>query len=367
MPCEKCDSVGTYQLSGQYKLFIAPPRGHSSTKLLNHLVDNNYEIDTDDNLISLKFSAKESFQLGQIIDACFSQVELEDSKALLIPALHVNSGIGIILNHSYTLRKLVGLLLSQWLVDLIENGSLTTFCQPIVHKATLEPYGFECLLRGSINNNIIPPSDIFNAAKTSDMLFLLDKKARITHIENMSKVNTEKKIFINFNPTAIYDPFYCLTTTNHALKKTALDPSQIVFEVIESDKVNDKKHLLNIMDFYRKQGYGVALDDLGSGYSSLNLLSDLKPDYVKLDQDLVRNIHANEFKQVILENICVMANKLGIKIICEGIESEEEHDVIKSYDIDFYQGFLFARPMPYEQLSKYLADGNRAGKDSDGY
>ncbi|MBL7479416.1 EAL domain-containing protein [Legionella bononiensis] len=367
MPCEKCDSVRTYQLSGQYKLLIAPPRGHSSTKLLNHLADNNYDIHTDDNVISLSFSAKESYQLGKIIDTCFSQIELEDSKALLIPAVHANAGVGILLNHTYTLRKLVGLLLGQWLVDLIENGSLTTFCQPIVHKETLEPYGFECLLRGNINNSIISPSDIFNAAKISDMLFLLDKKARITHIDNMNKVNIEKKIFINFNPTAIYDPSYCLTTTNHALKKTNLNPSQIVFEVIESDEVNDKKHLLSIMDFYRKQGYGVALDDLGSGYSSLNLLSDLRPDYVKLDLELVRNIHTNEFKQVIMENICVMANKLGIKIICEGIESEEEYDVIKRYDIDFYQGFLFARPMPYEQLTQYLEDGDRYHKDSDGY
>ncbi|KTD31678.1 signal transduction protein (EAL/GGDEF domain protein) [Legionella moravica] len=359
MPCEKCDSLSSYELSGQYKLLISAPRGHSATKLLNQLLDNKYNLHKDDNVISLFFSANEASQLGQIINTSFSQVELEDSKALLIPALEANSGVDIVLNHSYSLAKLVGLLLSQWLVDLIKKGSLTTFCQPIVQKDTLEPYGFECLLRGSINGSIIPPSDIFNAAKTSDMLFLLDKRARITHIENMNKVNIGKKIFINFNPTAIYDPFYCLTTTNHALKKTSLDPSQIVFEVIESEQVNDKKHLLSIMEFYRKQGYGVALDDLGSGYSSLNLLSDLKPDYVKLDQELVRNIHTNQFKQVILENICSMANKLRIKIICEGIESEEEYAVIKKYDVDFYQGFLFAKPMPYEQLAQYLKDRNR--------
>lgn len=367
MPCEKCDSLRSFELSGQYQLLISPPRGHSSTKLLHQLVDKNHSIHKDDNIISLFFSANEAFQLGEIINSCFSQVELEDSKALLIPASESNTMVENILNHSYSLAKLAGLFLSQWLVELIKNGSLTTYCQPIVQKDTLEPYAFECLLRGSINNRIIPPSEIFNTAKSSDMLFLLDKKARITHIENMNKVNAGKKIFINFNPTAIYDPLYCLTTTNQALKKTNLEPSQIVFEVIESDQVHDKKHLLNIIDFYRKQGYGVALDDLGSGYSSLNLLSQLKPDYVKLDLELVRNIHTNEFKQVILENICIMANKLGIKIICEGIESEEEYAVIKNYNIDFYQGFLFARPMPYEEITQYLKDGHRYSKESNGY
>ncbi|RUR19309.1 hypothetical protein ELY21_05375 [Legionella sp. km535] len=158
MPCEKCDSLRSFELSGQYKLIIASPRGHSSTKLLNQLADNNYNIHKDDNVITLFFYAKEAFQLGQIINSCFSQVELDDSKALLIPALEANFGAEIILNHSYSLAKLVGLFVSQWLVDLIKNGSLTTFCQPIVQKDTLEPYGFECLLRGSIDNRIIPHS-----------------------------------------------------------------------------------------------------------------------------------------------------------------------------------------------------------------
>ncbi|MFO3149130.1 EAL domain-containing protein, partial [Legionella pneumophila serogroup 1] len=152
----------------------------------------------------------------------------------------------------------------------------------------------------------------------------------------------------------IYDPLFCLTTTNHSLKKTSIKPAQIVFEVTESDEVKDKKHLLKIIDYYRNQGYCVALDDLGSGYSSLNLLTELQPDYVKLDQELISQIHTNEFKQIILEKICEMATKLKIKIICEGIETEDELQIIKNYAIDFYQGFLFERPMSYEKIPDYI-------------
>ncbi|PWY55881.1 EAL domain-containing protein [Legionella qingyii] len=356
MPCQKCDLAASYQLSGTYHLLISAPRGHSYSKLLNYLTQNNYDVKIKKSaVLELIFSAEEAQGIGHVLERCFSQAELEDSKAVLLPIDIEDRSIENVLNYTHSLKEIVGLCLSQWLVGLIENQGLSTFCQSIVDSNTLQPYGFECLLRGTQGNTIIPALDILGAAKSSGMLFFLDKKARICHIENMNKIDiSDKKIFINFNPTAIYDPHFCLTTTNQALKKTSIKPSQIVFEVTESDEVKDKKHLLKIMDYYREQGYSVALDDLGSGYSSLNLLTELQPDYVKLDQELVSQIHSNEFKQIILEKICEMATKLKIKIICEGIETKEQLQIIKNYDIDFYQGFLFDKPMPYEIIPEYI-------------
>ncbi|MDX1836126.1 EAL domain-containing protein [Legionella taurinensis] len=357
MPCQKCDSTATYQLSGNYQLLVSPPRGHCYSKLINHLTQCHYKFSTrEGGIIELFFSSEEAKDLGHALECCFSQAELEDSKAVLMPMDAPDRCIERVLNHTHSLKKVVGLCLSQWLVELITNKGLTTFCQPILHSDTLKPYGFECLLRGKQGDTaIVSPADLFGAAKSSELLFLLDKNARICHIENMSKIDiSEKKLFINFNPTAIYDPLFCLTTTNQSLKKTGIRPSQIVFEVTESDEVKDKKHLLKIIDYYRNQGYGVALDDLGSGYSSLNLLTELQPDYIKLDYELVHQIHTNEFKQIILEKIGEMATKLRIKMICEGIESDDELQIIKQYSIDFYQGFLFAKPMPYEHIPDYI-------------
>nr|WP_276558999.1 EAL domain-containing protein [Fluoribacter dumoffii] len=336
-------------------MLISAPRTHSYSKLLNYLAEDNYDVKIKDGaIIELIFSAEEAQGIGHVLERCFSQVELEDSKAVLLPINITDKRIEKVLHYTHSLKEIVGLCLSQWLVGLIENHGLSTFCQSIVHNNTLEPYGFECLLRGKLGNSIIPASDIFGAAKSSGMLFLLDKMARICHIENMSKIDiSDKKIFINFNPTAIYDPVFCLKTTNLALKRTSIKPTQIVFEVTESDEVKDKKHLLKIMNYYREQGYSVALDDLGSGYSSLNLLTELQPDYIKLDQELISQIHANKYKQIILEKICEMAKKLKIKIISEGVETNEQLQIIKNYGIDFYQGFLFDKPMPYEKIPEY--------------
>ncbi|HIC7357857.1 TPA: EAL domain-containing protein [Legionella pneumophila] len=353
MTCSRCDSLLRYKLKGQYSVLIYTPLAHSLSKLKHHLREHHVPFELKKNLaVLINFDHSNAEQLGRILQNCFSQVELEDAQATLIPANSEGHDITDYLANTYSLKKIVGMCLSQWLVSIIDNKYLTTFCQPIVDSKTLIPYGYECLLRAQYEGHLVSPSTLFETAQLSDMLFLLDKQARICHIENMSKISiTDKKIFINFNPTAIYDPLFCLRTTNTALKKSQINPSQIVFEVIESHAVKDKKHLLNIIDYYRRQDYGVALDDLGSGYSSLNLLVELNPDYIKIDQNLVESIHENQMKQILLEKICEMALKLDIKVICEGLSQQEELDIVKQYPIHYYQGFLFGKPVSFESIA----------------
>lgn len=352
MPCQKCDSTKLYQLDGTYHLLISPPPGHCYNKLYNCLVQNNHQVhQKEPRILQLIFLSDQAENIALSLQQCLTPIELEDCKAALLPETCLNRNIDQVLSYTHSLQKIVGLCLSQWLIELIKQNQLTTFCQPIIASKGLTTFGYECLLRGRIGDKIISAAEIFAAAKASDMVFLLDKQGRVSHIQNMSQVAlNDQKIFINFIPTAIYDPLFCLRTTNQAIEASQMKPEQIVFEVTESDEVKDKAHLLRILTYYREQGYGVALDDLGSGYSSLNLLSELQPDYVKIDQHLIQQIHLNPFKEIILEKICEMANKLGIKIVCEGIETQEELDVIKKYPVDYYQGYLFQKPAPFEQL-----------------
>lgn len=130
----------------------------------------------------------------------------------------------------------------------------------------------------------------------------------------------------------------------------------IVFEVTESEFVHDRKHLVRITEFYREQGYGIALDDLGSGYSSLNLLHDLNPDYIKLDMELVRNIHQSQFKQITMQKIIELAYKLNILTIAEGIETEDELRFMQTLPVNYYQGFYFAKPYPISKISNSKSD-----------
>lgn len=117
-----------------------------------------------------------------------------------------------------------------------------------------------------------------------------------------------------------------------------------MFEVVESDSVSDVEHLLRILETYRAAGFRVALDDLGAGYGSLNLLSRLKPDFVKFDRELVRNVHQDAYKEAILGKLIEMAQAVDTQTIAEGVEVRDEGEWVRDRGVDYVQGYLFARP-----------------------
>ena len=106
-----------------------------------------------------------------------------------------------------------------------------------------------------------------------------------------------------------------------------------MFEVTETHQARDINHLKGILAFYRSCGFGVALDDIGSGWSSLNMMAQLRPDYIKIDMDLVRNIHINRHKQNIVSHLIQLAHDNGVEVIAEGIESEAEAECSEKYGL----------------------------------
>ena len=178
------------------------------------------------------------------------------------------------------------------------------------------------------------------------MLFQLDLAARCSAVDcaHEQGLGGDKKLFINFNPSSIYDPSYCLRETTKYIADLGIRPEQIVFEVVESHHVENKDHLRGILTFYRQAGFDVALDDVGSGYSGLNLMRDLKPSYVKIDMDLIRNVDKDDYRQNIVSNLISMTHANAGKVICEGIETQEELDWLQNNGADLMQGFLLARP-----------------------
>ncbi|MGI9048709.1 MAG: EAL domain-containing protein [Rubrobacteraceae bacterium] len=230
---------------------------------------------------------------------------------------------------------------------MMRERRLTIHFQPIV--AAKNPGGdvfaYECLLRGlDTDGGLGNPEIMFEGAEGAGLLFNLDRDARTTAIRRAAEHGIESNIFINFNPTSIYDPVYCLRSTMKAFEETNLRTEQVVFEITEGQRVKDTRHLLNIIDYYRDAGFRIALDDLGAGYSSLNLLSKLKPDFVKLDIELVRDVGVDPYKTQVAAKILEMANGLGVGVVAEGVETEEEWRWLGEHGADYVQGYLFARP-----------------------
>ncbi|MGB3199686.1 MAG: EAL domain-containing protein [Nodosilinea sp.] len=245
-----------------------------------------------------------------------------------------------------SLQRFIKVSQSDWLVDMLATDRLTSHFQPIVSiQDTSQIYGYESLLRGlDEQGNLIMPGSIFELATEAGLLPQLDRVARLSTIAQASQHQLKERIFINFTPTALYDPVACLRSTVEAIDKAGISHDQVVFEVVESDQAKDLDHLRTVLNYYREAGFAVALDDLGSGYSGLNLLHQLRPDFVKLDMELIRNVHLDPYKAFITEKLLEIAQKLTIQTVAEGIECLEELTWLQERGADFAQGYLIAKP-----------------------
>lgn len=242
------------------------------------------------------------------------------------------------------------LLHADSLIQVLERNSLKVHFQPIIDVNNMRVHGYECLARGMLaNGDIMNPGTMFAMAKKTGLLFNLDRQCRETAIRAAAEHGISEHIFINFLPTAIYNPEFCLRDTIRWVEELELDPNRIVFEVVETESVQDMDHLKRILSFYRRSGFLTALDDVGSGYASLNTFALLGPDVLKIDMELVRDVHLTEVKQSVIRALKMIAELAGAKVLAEGIETDAEFSWLKDLGIDYAQGYYFGKPAPVPQ------------------
>lgn len=234
---------------------------------------------------------------------------------------------------------------SLWIDDLIQQERLISYYQPIV-DAECTIYGYELLARFlSAEGEMIYPNEAFTAARNRGRLYALDRLCRITAVRHAAPL-INMKAFINFVPTSIYSPEYCLQSTVAVASQYNIDPYQLVFEVVETDNVEDVDHLKSILHYYREKGFHYALDDVGEGYSTVELLGDLQPHYMKLDRSYVDGVAQNTDKQANAELFLRKAKEIGSIPLAEGIENEEDFLWLKNRGYQLFQGYYFGKPAP---------------------
>ncbi len=275
-----------------------------------------------------------------------SEIERDDTRSLLTPI--GSPPVADDLPRVEPLSRLMARVSSNWLVALLGEARLTSYFQPIMLAASpTSLYGHEALLRGiSTEGDVISPRLLFESAHDAGLLFQLDLAARLSAIRSAHAHGLHGKLFVNFAPTAIYDPASCLRSTVAAIDQTSIQRSDVVFEIVETERAHDPKHLRNILDYYRGAGFRVALDDVGAGYSSLNLIHELRPDLLKLDMELIRNVDQDPYKGRLVANLLDVAQALGIDTLAEGVETEGELAWVVEHGATYVQGFLLARPAP---------------------
>ena len=227
--------------------------------------------------------------------------------------------------------------------------------QPLIDLGSHEVVGFEALLRASDEQGKeIPAGALFGAAAAGGWTDLLDRIGRETAITDAAGWLGERQLFINFVPTSIYRPEVCLATTIDAARRSGVPLDRLVFEVVESHRTDDPDHLLSIVAQYRSKGAKVALDDVGTGYSTLALVARLQPDVVKVDMELVQQL-PDPVATSIVGSIVELSHGIGAKVIAEGIETEEQAAAVTALGIDIGQGWLYGRPALPADLRESLS------------
>lgn len=342
--CSRCESLPP-NLPEAGVLYVAPPLAHTRGALRRLLWESGLSFgDPPGDVLAVEVTPEGLRRLSTLLLDGLSETELRDSKALLMGE-GAAFGLGM-LSRVQDLATLTATVKGEWLLDIMREDRLAVHFQPILSASDPEQvFAYECLLRGLDEEGaLVSPGPMFEAARGAGLLFNLDRAARIKAIGTASRLGLATDIFINFNPSSIYDPAYCLRSTMDAIEGSSLSPEQIVFEVTESEYVKDDRHLRDILNFFRKSGFRVALDDLGAGYSSLNLLGALRPDFVKLDAALVRDVDHDPYRAAIASKLLELAKTLEITVIAEGVETGEQWRWLLAHGADLVQGYFFARP-----------------------
>ncbi|WP_050466326.1 GGDEF domain-containing protein [Herbaspirillum chlorophenolicum] len=235
--------------------------------------------------------------------------------------------------------------------EIIAQRKLTALFQPIVRMRNGEILGYEGLIRGPSNTPLHSPLALFKVARTHNLSVQMEYLCRHIVLTRFAQSGLPGNLFLNVTPGALMQPEAIQGETLRYLENLGVNPQRIIIELTENEPTYDYALLRNAVMHYRDMGFQIAIDDLGEGFSSLRLWSELQPEYVKIDMHFVQGINNDPMKLQFVRSIQEIAEKSGSIVIAEGIESQAELLTIRDLGIACGQGYHIARPMAEPPVS----------------
>jgi EAL domain-containing protein (putative c-di-GMP-specific phosphodiesterase class I) len=238
-------------------------------------------------------------------------------------------------------------LTRQQFIEILEQGRIVPYFQPIVDLYSGEVMGYEVLSRG------VPPlempRDMFRHAEAWGLEWELElacRRAALARIAGLSFELQKKYFFLNVSPRIFSDERFLNGFGHSEFGPAELSLQRLVIEITERTSVTDYEAFENLIRHYVGQGFRVALDDFGAGHSGLITLVAMAPHFLKLDRALVSELHEHSYKQKLVKAIVSFAGAVETGVIAEGIEQAQEMETLFRLGVRYAQGFLFARPAP---------------------
>ncbi|MEL4867816.1 diguanylate phosphodiesterase [Pantoea agglomerans] len=226
-------------------------------------------------------------------------------------------------------------------LDLLANQSCQFALQPIVEPSEGKISSLEALIRCNDGGS---PEHFFSSLDP-DKIYEIDLQTKAYAFALAEKLGIgNHKIAVNLLPMSLVNVPGAVAFLADQIKKYGLKPEQVIIEVTENEMISGFNQFNSAIKQLRAEGIGLAIDDFGSGYAGLSLLTRFQPDKIKIDREIVSNIHLSGPKQAIVRSIVSCCSDLEITLVAEGIEKMEEWCWLESAGIRRFQGFLFARP-----------------------
>src|SRR5688572_25638930 len=228
--------------------------------------------------------------------------------------------------------------------ELVLERQIYSVYEPIVEVSSRTVFGYEALARGPDGTELHSPATLFEIATEQDLVFQLDCLCRQSGLDGAQDLPGGAKLFLNVRPSTIHDPNFRAEALERTLQRCELSPSDVVFEISEQESIANFDIFREVRDYYGKLGFQIALDDVGAGYASLEAVMEIRPEFIKVDRAFCAKIDEDPGRQHLLRALQSLADRIGARIIGEGLDTIEELQTLGSLGIHFGQGWLFGKP-----------------------
>ncbi|MGC8734334.1 MAG: EAL domain-containing protein [bacterium] len=273
------------------------------------------------------------------------------------------------------------LLMIKKINEAIKNNEFTNYYQPIIDLSKIDIkeldinkdivnlsldsiLGFESLIRWiDKDNNFIPPLEFIPLAEETNLIIDIGKIVIKNGINDLKKLKEifkkDFRIFFNISPKEFENPYFkddLINSINSINSEISIFSfNNISIEITENLIIKNFEKFNEILEDLKLKGVWICIDDFGSGYSSLSYLVNLNVNIVKIDRVFIKNIGINPKDEKLIKIITDISHSLGLKVLGEGVETLKQLEFLKSIGCDYVQGFLFAKPMPLNQLIYFLS------------
>jgi EAL domain-containing protein (putative c-di-GMP-specific phosphodiesterase class I) len=345
--CQKCE-VTPPPISGGKSYYIWPPIGHSGMKIRKILTDSGTSFSADSLTGALRLEAEaETFK--RLCIALTGTLSSEERRTTIVLVKEIGTPpTAADIPDARSFEAVSNFIDAGWLLGLVNEDRLQVSLSPVVHA---EEWGDVFALSAGIYGidnagNKIGSRQIYSTAADAHILAPVDRAARLTAINTTGQSGRSVPTFIPFSPSSIYDPEFCLRSTVAAVKEAGIDAGLIIFTVMMTENLPDRDHLRGILRYYRDAGFQVAMDEIGAGAASLDLLSQIKPDLIRISPTVATGVADDSYKSVVVRKLLEMAQRLRIDTVAGGVANESDATFLYEHGANYLEGSFITASAP---------------------